>query len=105
MVWAAVSRGGAAIWAMHFGAMLAYDIPSMGAIYNVGMTVESLRLAIAGTGIGVVIISGGEDWGRLLAGGYGYWLERSRNLLASVRRPWMCRRPRGTTWSLWRCRW
>lgn len=69
MVGAAISLGGAAIWAMHFVAMLAYDIPGMRASYNVGMTVESLLLAIAGTGIGVVIISGGEGWGRLLAGG------------------------------------
>ena len=69
VVGGAVSLGGAAIWAMHFVAMLAYNVPGMTANYNIMMTIESLLVAIAGTGIGLAIITGGPGWGRLLTGG------------------------------------
>jgi len=53
---AAVAMGGG-IWAMHFVAMLAFSMPGMVVGYDPGLTVISLLLAIAVTGIGFVVIS------------------------------------------------
>ncbi|HEX2556414.1 MAG TPA: MHYT domain-containing protein [Microvirga sp.] len=53
MAAAAVAMGGG-IWSMHFIAMLAFSMPGMTANYDLGLTVLSLVLPIAVTGIGFV---------------------------------------------------
>jgi NO-binding membrane sensor protein with MHYT domain len=61
---AAVSLGAAAIWAMHFIAMLGFTIPGQQIRYNVPLTILSMLVAIAVVGIGLTIVSNGN--GRLL---------------------------------------
>jgi PAS domain S-box-containing protein len=53
---AAVAMGGG-IWAMHFVAMLAFSMPGMTVSYDLGLTLLSLLLAIAVTGVGFVVMS------------------------------------------------
>ncbi|AUW60599.1 sensor histidine kinase (plasmid) [Sphingobium sp. SCG-1] len=53
---AALAMGGG-IWAMHFVAMLAFSMPGMEADYDLGLTLASLLVAIAATGIGFTIMS------------------------------------------------
>ena len=66
---AAVAMGGG-IWAMHFVAMLAFSMPGMGVHYDVGMTIASLLVAIATTGIAFAVVArAGTSWRRLAAAG------------------------------------
>ena len=53
---AAVAMGGG-IWAMHFVAMLAFSIPGMRVSYDLTLTLLSLGIAIAVTGVGFVGLS------------------------------------------------
>jgi NO-binding membrane sensor protein with MHYT domain/methyl-accepting chemotaxis protein len=54
LVAAGVATGGG-IWATHFIAMLAYD-PGVGIAYNTGLTVLSLLVAMAVTGLGLAFV-------------------------------------------------
>src|SRR4051812_45810222 len=53
---AAFSLGGG-IWAMHFVAMLAFNIPGMQVDYDVGLTALSFVLPILVTGIGFYVVN------------------------------------------------
>jgi PAS domain S-box-containing protein len=53
---AAVAMGGG-IWSMHFVAMLAFSMPDMTVNYHLGLTLLSLVLPIAVTGVGFVAAS------------------------------------------------
>ena len=53
---AAVAMGGG-IWAMHFVAMLAFDMPGMAVGYDLTLTLLSLLTAIAVTGIGFTVMA------------------------------------------------
>ncbi|HVT18331.1 MAG TPA: MHYT domain-containing protein [Thermoanaerobaculia bacterium] len=66
---AALAMGGGAIWSMHFIAMLAFRMP-MQVGYDVALTLGSLLVAVAVTGVGLFIVGRGEPgFGRLLAAG------------------------------------
>jgi NO-binding membrane sensor protein with MHYT domain len=67
---AAVAIGATGVWAMHFIAMLGFAIPNQTILYNVPVTIASMLLAIVVVGVGLFIVSYGEDGlRRLLAGG------------------------------------
>ena len=72
LVWlgtAAVAMGGG-IWAMHFVAMLAFDMPGMEVGYDLGLTLMSLLTAIAVTGIAFFVMARSDrSLRRLLAAG------------------------------------
>jgi NO-binding membrane sensor protein with MHYT domain len=69
LVCAALAMGGAGIWAMHFIAMLAFDM-GMSVRYDVTTTVASLVIAVAVTGIGLWTASwGATSTARLVGGG------------------------------------
>ena len=53
---AAVAMGGG-IWAMHFVAMLAFSIPGMEMQYDLSLTVISLLVPIAVTGIAFLLVA------------------------------------------------
>ncbi|WP_239394570.1 MHYT domain-containing protein [Frankia sp. CiP3] len=53
---AALSLGGGAIWAMHFMGMVAYHIDGMDITYDIGLTALSLVIAVAVSGIGLVLV-------------------------------------------------
>ncbi len=53
---AALAMGGG-IWSMHFVAMLAFSMPGMEVSYEAGLTVLSLLVAIAATGVGFLIVA------------------------------------------------
>jgi len=70
LVIAAVSIGGAAIWLMHFMAMLGFDVPDSPVRYDPTLTFASLVLAVVGVYIGLFIVARGRrSAARLLAGG------------------------------------
>jgi PAS domain S-box-containing protein len=56
-LFAAAFAMGGGIWSMHFVAMLAFSIPGMQASYDFGLTLLSLLLAIAVTGIGFLVVA------------------------------------------------
>jgi PAS domain S-box-containing protein len=53
---AALAMGGG-IWAMHFVAMLAFSMPGMDVGYDLGLTLASLVIAVAVTGVGFVAMA------------------------------------------------
>jgi len=53
---AAIAMGGG-IWAMHFVAMLAFQIPGMGVDYDIGLTALSLVLPILVTAVGFNVVN------------------------------------------------
>jgi NO-binding membrane sensor protein with MHYT domain len=60
---------GVGIWSTHFVAMLAYQ-PGLPLTYEPFLTVLSIVIAVAVTGVGVSVASmGGESWRALLGGG------------------------------------
>lgn len=70
LIIASVAIGGAAIWLMHFMAMLGFDVPQSPVRYDPGLTVASMILAVITVGIGLVIVGHGAPTGdRVLAGG------------------------------------
>jgi NO-binding membrane sensor protein with MHYT domain len=52
---ASCAIGGAAIWLMHFMAMLGFDVPESPVRYDVTLTVASLFIAVLTVGIGIFI--------------------------------------------------
>ncbi len=60
LIIAAFSIGGAAIWLMHFTAMLGFDVPASPVRYDVGLTVMSLGLAVAFVGFGLLLVGHGK---------------------------------------------
>ena len=65
---AAVALGGGAIWAMHFLAMLAYQLP-IAVSYDGPLTLASLLAAIGVTGIGLWLVGNGQLTPLKLIGG------------------------------------
>ena len=53
---AALAMGGG-IWAMHFVAMLAFSMPGMEVGYDIGLTIQSLFVAVGATGIGFLVMT------------------------------------------------
>ncbi|HEX8627050.1 MAG TPA: MHYT domain-containing protein, partial [Catenuloplanes sp.] len=67
---AAVAIGGAAIWLMHFMAMLGFDLPDSPVRYDPGLTLASLLIAVLTVGIGLAIVGHGRrSAARILGGG------------------------------------
>ena len=60
LIIAAFSIGGAAIWLMHFTAMLGFDVPDSPVRYDIGLTVISLGLAVLFVGIGLMVVGHGR---------------------------------------------
>jgi NO-binding membrane sensor protein with MHYT domain len=60
LIIAAFSIGGAAIWLMHFTAMLGFDVPASPVRYDVTLTVVSLALAVAFVGFGLILVGHGN---------------------------------------------
>jgi len=60
LVIAAFSIGGAAIWLMHFTAMLGFEVPASPVRYDVGLTILSLALAVAFVGFGLLLVGHGK---------------------------------------------
>jgi NO-binding membrane sensor protein with MHYT domain len=67
---AALSIGTTGIWVMHFIAMLGYTVPGQVIHYNVLITIASMLIAVAVTGIGMLIVGfGRQNWPTLVAAG------------------------------------
>jgi NO-binding membrane sensor protein with MHYT domain len=60
LIIAAFSIGGAAIWLMHFVAMLGFDVPASPVRYNPVLTVVSLLFAVVTVGIGLMVVGHGR---------------------------------------------
>jgi NO-binding membrane sensor protein with MHYT domain len=60
LIIAAFSIGGAAIWLMHFTAMLGFDVPQSPVRYNPLLTMASLGLAVLAVGIGLMVVGHGR---------------------------------------------
>jgi NO-binding membrane sensor protein with MHYT domain len=60
LIIAAFSIGGAAIWLMHFTAMLGFDVPQSPVRYSPVLTVISLGLAVIAVGIGLMVVGHGR---------------------------------------------
>jgi NO-binding membrane sensor protein with MHYT domain len=70
LVIAAFAIGGAAIWLMHFMAMLGFDVPASPVRYNPVLTMASLAIAVVTVGIGLMIVGHGPRTARkVLLGG------------------------------------
>ncbi|MFE1592627.1 MHYT domain-containing protein [Nocardia sp. NPDC058705] len=70
LIAAAVALGGAAIWVMHFTAMLGFSIDRMPVRYDVPLTLLSAVIAIVVVLIGLTIVTGGgNEWVTLPFGG------------------------------------
>jgi NO-binding membrane sensor protein with MHYT domain len=57
---ASFAIGGAAIWLMHFVAMLGFDVPASPVRYDVPTTVASLACSVIAVGIGLMIVGHGK---------------------------------------------
>ena len=70
LVLAAVAIGGAAIWLMHFMAMLGFAVPASPLRYDPALTLGSMAMAVLAVGIGLFIASRGRrsSW-RIVLGG------------------------------------
>jgi NO-binding membrane sensor protein with MHYT domain len=68
LIGAAFAMGGGAIWSMHFIAMLAYQMP-MEVRYDPVLTLGSLAVAVAVTGVGLYVVGRGEPSAVRLVGG------------------------------------
>ena len=60
LIIAAFSIGGAAIWLMHFTAMLGFDVPASPVRYDVAFTMISLVLAVMTVGAGLMVVGHGR---------------------------------------------
>jgi NO-binding membrane sensor protein with MHYT domain len=70
LVLSAFAIGGTGIWAMHFIAMLGFNIPGSQVTYNVPVTIASLIVAIVVVGVGLTIaVAGQASLRSLLIGG------------------------------------
>lgn len=63
LIIAAFSIGGAAIWLMHFTAMLGFDVPQSPVRYNPWLTMASLGLAVIAVGMGLMVVGHGRRSG------------------------------------------
>ncbi|GLY96732.1 MHYT domain-containing protein [Actinoplanes sp. NBRC 103695] len=57
---AAFSIGGAAIWLMHFTAMLGFDVPASPVRFDVALTMVSLGLCVLTVGVGLMVVGHGR---------------------------------------------
>jgi NO-binding membrane sensor protein with MHYT domain len=57
---AAFSIGGAAIWLMHFTAMLGFDVPASPVRFDVVLTMVSLGLCVLTVGVGLMVVGHGR---------------------------------------------
>jgi NO-binding membrane sensor protein with MHYT domain len=57
---AAFAIGGAAIWLMHFAAILGFDVPASPVRYDLALTTGSLFVAVGTVGIGLMIVGHGR---------------------------------------------
>jgi NO-binding membrane sensor protein with MHYT domain len=69
LVIAAITIGGAAIWLMHFIAMLGFEVPQSPTRYNGWLTLASLGLAILPVGFGLFLVSERRTTLRILGSG------------------------------------
>jgi NO-binding membrane sensor protein with MHYT domain len=70
LIIASFSIGGAAIWLMHFVAMVGFDVPASPVRYDAWLTIASLVIALATVGAGVIVVGQGPATPtRLLGGG------------------------------------
>ncbi|NUT21923.1 MAG: histidine kinase [Hamadaea sp.] len=70
LVLGSLSIGGAAIWLMHFMAMLGFDIPASSIRYDPTITVASLVFAVVTVGLGLFFVgTGRKRVSKLLVGG------------------------------------
>ena len=60
LIIAAFAIGGAAIWLMHFTAMLGFDVPASPVRYDAGLTMLSLGLAVVFVGFGLIVVGHGR---------------------------------------------
>ncbi|BCJ51723.1 membrane protein [Actinoplanes sp. NBRC 14428] len=60
LIIAAFSIGGAAIWLMHFTAMLGFDVPQSPVRYSPVLTMASLGLAVVAVGFGLMVVGHGK---------------------------------------------
>ena len=60
LIIAAFSIGGAAIWLMHFAAMLGFDVPASPVRFDIWLTVVSMVLAVIFVGIGLMVVGHGR---------------------------------------------
>ena len=60
LVIAAFAIGGAAIWLMHFAAMLGFDVPASPVRFDIRLTVISLVLAVGFVGLGLIVVGHGR---------------------------------------------
>ncbi|MFI7598945.1 MHYT domain-containing protein [Actinoplanes sp. NPDC049681] len=60
LIIAAFSIGGAAIWLMHFTAMLGFDVPESPVRYSPLLTMASLGLAVVAVGFGLLVVGHGR---------------------------------------------
>lgn len=67
---AALSIGTTGIWVMHFIAMLGYTVPDQVIHYSVPITIISMLIAVAVTGIGLLIVGfAAPNWRNLIVAG------------------------------------
>jgi NO-binding membrane sensor protein with MHYT domain len=70
LIIAAFSIGGAAIWLMHFTAMLGFDVPDSPVRYDIRLTMLSLGLAVIFVGTGLIVVGHGRrSLGKTVAAG------------------------------------
>jgi NO-binding membrane sensor protein with MHYT domain len=70
LVIAAFAIGGAAIWLMHFTAMLGFDVPDSPVRYDLPLTLLSMAIAVGVVGVALVFVGNGpRNAGKILAGG------------------------------------
>ncbi|AGL14894.1 MHYT domain-containing protein [Actinoplanes sp. N902-109] len=60
LIIASFAIGGAAIWLMHFTAMLGFDVPQSPVRYNPVLTMLSLGLAVVAVGFGLMVVGHGR---------------------------------------------
>lgn len=65
---AAFAIGGAAVWLMHFMAMLGFDVPDSPVRYNPTLTIVSLVLAVLTVGVGLMIVGNGPRSAKKVCG-------------------------------------
>ncbi|MFG1608882.1 MHYT domain-containing protein [Actinoplanes sp. NPDC049265] len=67
---AAFSIGGAAIWLMHFTAMLGFDVPASPVRFDMVLTMVSLALCVFTVGVGLLVVGHGRrSFGKTVVAG------------------------------------
>ncbi|GAB1817330.1 MHYT domain-containing protein [Herbidospora sp. RD11066] len=65
----ALAIGGTGIWVMHFIAMMGFEVTGSEIRFNIGLTTASAIIAVAVVYGGLYVVSQGDGFPRLLAGG------------------------------------